>query len=148
MNLTTWVDVAIGLILVYLGASLFVTVINEYLAQLLNLRGKQLSDSLRNLIDDGSVRTILSQSPALQPFFDAGTERLPSYVDPNILGHLLVGGLAIGSTAASTVQRASDTIGKLPNSALKTQLQALLLAHCWQHLLLLVHQCWPTHVLV
>ncbi len=125
MNLTTWIDVAIGLSLVYLGASLFVTVINEYVAQLLNLRGKQLSDSLRKLIDDDKVRTLLSHSPALKPFFDPRAGRLPSYVDPNIVGHLLVGGLAIGTTTGGTVQRASDTIGSLPDSALKTQLQAL-----------------------
>ncbi len=125
MNLTAWVDVAIGLSLVYLGASLFVTVINEYVAQLLNLRGKQLCHSLKTLITDGQVRAILSQSPALQPFFAARTGRLPSYVDPNILGHLLVGGLAIGSTAGSTVQRASHTISALPASELKAQLQAL-----------------------
>jgi hypothetical protein len=56
MNLTAWVDVAIGLILVYLGASLFVTIINEYIAQALNLRGKQLCESLKTLINDKGLR--------------------------------------------------------------------------------------------
>lgn len=125
MNLTAWVDVAIGLSLVYLGVSLFVTVINEYIAQLLNLRGKQLSDSLKNLFGEREVTKILSQSPALKPFFDPQKGRLPSYVDPNILARLLVGGLAIGATAGDTVQRASETIDKLPDSGLKQQLQAL-----------------------
>lgn len=125
MNLTVWVDVAIGLSLVYLGASLFVTVINEYVAQLLNLRGKQLCDSLKELIADADVRELLKHSPALKPFFDAQAGRAPSYIDPNILAHLLVGGLAIGSTAGDTCRRASDTIDKLPDSALKKQLQAL-----------------------
>lgn len=125
MNLTVWVDVALGLSLVYLGASLFVTVINEYLAQLLNLRGKQLCDSLKALIVDAHAREILQQSPALKPFFDAQAGRAPSYIDPNILAHLLVGGLALASTAGDTCKRASDTIDKLPDSALKTQLQAL-----------------------
>lgn len=65
MNLTTWVDVAIGLILVYLGASLFVTVLNEYVAQTLNLRGSQLCRSLQVLIDDEDVKKILTEFSAL-----------------------------------------------------------------------------------
>ena len=125
MNLTAWVDVAIGLSLVYLGASLFVTVINEFIAQLFNLRGKQLRDSLKSLIGDGEVATILSQSPALKPFFDSQTKNLPSYVDPNILARLLVGGLAIGGKAGTTVERASESIEKLPDAGLKPQLQSL-----------------------
>ncbi|SER52375.1 hypothetical protein SAMN04244573_03788 [Azotobacter beijerinckii] len=125
MSLTAWVDVAIGLSLVYLGASLFVTVINEFIAQLLNLRGKQLRDSLKSLISDVDVAKILSQSPALKPFFDSQTKKLPSYVDPNILARLLVGGLAIGEMAGNTVQQASATIDKLPDSGLKRQLQSL-----------------------
>jgi hypothetical protein len=32
-NLTAWVDVAIGLTLVYLGGSLFVSVVNEYIVR-------------------------------------------------------------------------------------------------------------------
>jgi len=79
-------DVAIGLSLVCLDASLFVTVINEFIAQLLNLRGKQLRDSLTSVIGDGAVVTILSQSPALKPFFDSKTMKLPSYLRASALG--------------------------------------------------------------
>ena len=125
MNLTSWVDVAIGLILVFLGASLFVTIINEYIAQALNLRGRQLCDSLLTLISDKDVKGILAQSPALKPFFDADPGNAPSYVDPNILARLLVGGLADPSAAGEPTRQVSATIDKLPDSALKTQLQAL-----------------------
>jgi len=45
METTALTDVAIGLSLVYLGASLFVTIINEYLAQALKLRAKKNSSS-------------------------------------------------------------------------------------------------------
>ena len=124
-NLTAWVDVAIGLILVYLGASLFVTVLNEYIAQTLNLRGKQLHDSLKKLISDQSVKTILMQSPALRPFFDTNRNKAPSYLDPNILAQLLVGGLADPSVTGKTIEQVSGGIEKLPDSNLKTQLQAL-----------------------
>ena len=56
MNITVWLDVAIGLGLVYLGVSLFVTVINEYIAQFFKLRSKHLCASLEKLIDDQEIR--------------------------------------------------------------------------------------------
>ncbi len=123
MNLTTWVDVAIGLSLVYLGTSLFVTVINEYIAQIQNLRGKQLFESLNTLISDKDIKTFLAQSPALKPFFDGDKKKAPSYVDPNMLAQLLVGGMAAGTD--NTFDQVSSAIDKWPNSALKTQLQAV-----------------------
>jgi hypothetical protein len=125
MNLTAWVDVAIGLTLVYLGTSLFVTVINEYIAQGLNLRGRQLCDSLKELITDKEVTDTLKQSPVLKPFFDSQPGKAPSYVDANVLGQLLVGSLAAGSTARNAVRRVSEAIDDLRDSELKTQLQAL-----------------------
>ena len=125
MNLTAWVDVAIGLTLVYLGTSLFVTVINEYIAQGLNLRGRQLHDSLKKLITDKEVTDTLKQSPALKPFFDSQPGKAPSYIDTNVLGQLLVGSLAAGSTARNAVRRVSEAIDGLPDTELRTQLQAL-----------------------
>ncbi|UVT21181.1 MAG: hypothetical protein H8K03_04475 [Nitrospira sp.] len=125
MSLTAWIDVAIGLTLIYLGASLFVTVINEYIAQALNLRGKQLCQSLKTLIDEGAVRNILVKSPAFKPFFDNDLGKAPSYVDPNVLARMLIGGLTVTSVAGDAAKQASEAIDKLPASNLKTQLQAI-----------------------
>jgi hypothetical protein len=125
MNLTAWVDVAIGLILVYLGASLFVTVINEFIAQAVNLRGKQLHHSLQMLINDRQVKDLLMKSPAIRPFFEADAKKAPSYIDPNVLARLLVGGLAVDSQAGGVVKKVGESLGALPDSGLKTQLQAL-----------------------
>jgi hypothetical protein len=125
MNLTAWVDVAIGLVLVYLGASLFVTVINEYVAQALNLRGRQLGEALKALIDDESVKANLAKSPALKQFFGGNRGKAPSYVDPNVLARLLVGGLVKDSAASDTAKQVSEAIEKWPDSNLKTQLQAI-----------------------
>jgi hypothetical protein len=126
MNMTALVDVAIGLTVVYLGASLFVTVINEYAAQVLNLRGSYLCNSLMKLFTDQDIRRILTQSPALKPFFGSLARKTPSYVDPNVLGQLLIGGLAQGSTTRDTLKSVSKAIENLPSSELKTQLQSLL----------------------
>src|SRR5437868_2129650 len=45
-------DVAIGLILMYLMLSLLCTVVNEYIATKLDLRSKTLRDALQKIIDD------------------------------------------------------------------------------------------------
>ena len=49
MDFTTLLDVVIGLSIVYLSASLFVTIVNEYIAQLLKSRAKQLCADLKEL---------------------------------------------------------------------------------------------------
>lgn len=56
-------DVVIGLVLVYLLLSLFATALNEYVAAVLNLRGRELAYGLGRLLDDvdekGAVREAL-----------------------------------------------------------------------------------------
>lgn len=147
MNLTTWLDVAIGLTLIYLGVSLFVTIINEYIAQMLNLRGRQLHVALNQLIDDEAIKQTLEQSPALKSFFKdqpgnkgfhvvinvfkqllvffLPANRLPSYVDTNVLGRMLVGSLSSPGKADNAVSQILEKIDELPDSSLKTQLQAI-----------------------
>jgi hypothetical protein len=50
-------DIAIGLVLMYLMLSLTCTVINEYIATKLNLRARSLATGLQELLDDPAVRT-------------------------------------------------------------------------------------------
>lgn len=127
MNLNVWIDVVLGLIVIFLGASLFVTIINEYVAQMLDLRGKALRTALIGLIDDKAIVLALSKSPALAPFFDsaAKTGTLPSYIDPQILSRLLVGALHSGSTVTAPLDRVMESIGRMSDSCLKSQLLAL-----------------------
>lgn len=124
MNLTTLLDVAIGLSLVYLGASLFVTIVNEYVAQLWKLRARQLTADLRKLIDGKDAIEVLTANPAFKPFFEAGTIG-GSYVDPKVLAQQLVGGLRKGATGAATMNDLVKSINEMKDSALKKQLLAL-----------------------
>src|SRR5262245_46275242 len=135
MDLTALVDVAIGLSLVYLGASLFVTIVNEYVAQLFKFRAKQLGSDLKALIDGQEGSTALAANPAFAPFFRAG-EIGGSYVDPKVLAEQLVGGLRAGALerAKSAGQATSATpamqglvaaIDSMTDSKLKKQLLAL-----------------------
>jgi hypothetical protein len=142
MNLTTWVDVAIGLIVVYLGTSLFVTIVNEHVARAINSRGRQLMESLKDLIDHPETRDALRNAPALAPFFPkppAGAPAAsgllaffrknwdpPSYVDPAVLGRLLVGSLSAAGVAGNPLASLGDSVGKMAGSSLGSQLQALL----------------------
>ncbi len=125
MDLTTWIDVAIGLTLIYLGVSLFVTVINEYIAQIFNMRGRQLHASLKKLIDDKNIKQALAQHPAFASLFNNHPEKAGSYIDPKILGRLLVGSLATTTASNNTVGQIAEAIERLPNSTLKTQLQSI-----------------------
>jgi hypothetical protein len=124
MNLTAFVDVAIGLSLVYLGASLYVTIVNEFIAQTFGMRGKQLGKDLLTLIDDPNLRTRLAQSPSLRPFFDA-KGRPSSYIDPVMLARLLVGAVRSASTGVATMQGIVGAIDSLPPSNVQVQLAAL-----------------------
>ena len=97
MDLTVWVDVALGVTIVYLGTSLFVTIINEYIAQLMNLRGRNLFNSLKQLIADPGLRTKLQAIPTLRPYFQEADHvwtRLRghsiSYVDTQVLAQMLL----------------------------------------------------------
>lgn len=127
MHLTVWIDVAIGLSMIFLGTSLFVTILNEYVAQALDLRGKALRTALVRLIDDDNVVAALARSPALRPFFDneARTSTLPSYVEPQILARLLIGGLRASSTDSNPLESVTASIRTLPDSNLRSQLLAL-----------------------
>jgi len=57
-------DVVIGLIFVYLLLSLFATAVNEYIAAVLNLRGKELARGLGRLLDDLDNKQSLTKARA------------------------------------------------------------------------------------
>jgi len=56
MTNNTALDVAIGLILMYLMLSLLCTVVNEFIATQLNLRAKTLAAALEEILDNKTVR--------------------------------------------------------------------------------------------
>jgi large-conductance mechanosensitive channel len=54
-------DVAIGLVFVYLMVSLICTVVNEIISSLLNKRGKNLFLGVKNLLNDPSFTGLAQQ---------------------------------------------------------------------------------------
>jgi hypothetical protein len=65
------IDIAIGLILMYLVLSLVCTVINEFIATQLNLRAKSLAAGLNALIDDKTVRNAFYEHGVMAGMKDA-----------------------------------------------------------------------------
>ena len=122
MSLTAWVDVAIGLALVYLGASLFVTVINEYIGQIVNLRGRKLLESLGKLVPEGALKSELGKIRALEPFFGGQSQKATSYIDPTVLAWSLVG---IVKKEAGTNPTGIPKLVDALDPALATQLAAV-----------------------
>ena len=130
MDFTAWVDVALGLAVIYLGASLFVTTINEFAAQIRNWRGKDLQKNLGLLfgagVFDGDDKSLESGLKGLKQVFSTfwKGKPFPSYLDSALVSQLLLGTLTAGSPANDFREQALQSIGKLPEGNLKSQLQA------------------------
>jgi hypothetical protein len=56
------IDIAIGLVLMYLTLSLVCTVINEFIATKLELRSTSLAAGLQGLLDDPTIRAAFYDS--------------------------------------------------------------------------------------
>src|SRR6516164_6800451 len=95
-------NVAIGLIFIYLLLSLFCTVLNEGIAAAIEQRGKNLLEGLKNLLNDPEL-TSLAQfvynhglvSGVMQGVANfTKTNRLPSYIAPTNFALALIDILA------------------------------------------------------
>jgi hypothetical protein len=58
MDLTSAIDIAVGLVLMYLVLSLLCTTINEFIASSLRLRANTLQAAMQQLIDDPTLKTL------------------------------------------------------------------------------------------
>jgi hypothetical protein len=106
----SFVDVAIGIILMYVILSLVCTAINEFLATVLKWRAKILADGLAALVDDPKLRDLLfdhgvvagpaavavGKSPLLGRLFKFLRSPGPSYIDPKNFATALLGALNPG----------------------------------------------------
>ena len=116
-------DVAIGLILMYLMLSLIVTVLNEFIATKMDLRGKQLQEALVHLVDDPNLKSAFDNSGVMKTLTNATNGRF-SYID----GKTFAAGLlrAVETNADSALAKdVQGTIDKLPPSDIKDVLLGL-----------------------
>ena len=93
---TPAMDVAIGLILMYLMLSLLCTVVNEFIATKLNLRSKSLAAAIERLIDDKTLRDTFYKHGVMAGAMEATKPGTQSTVSAAI---------SIASTIADGVRR-------------------------------------------
>jgi len=81
----TVLDIAIGLVTVFLVFSIVVSGINEWLAQLFARRGEFLRIGLQRLISDGAIYRRVLHHPLVGSLYRerAAKGKPPSYIDPN-----------------------------------------------------------------
>jgi hypothetical protein len=146
------IDVAIGLIFLYLLLSLLVTVVQEGVASMLGLRSRNLFDAIENLLSDPTLekhaeyRTLVVafyRHPLIQGLYkrkhapganaDAGAVRsgkLPSYIPSRVFATALLDVLrernAVVSGAQNLWEQAETIVANLPPGELKQTLEALL----------------------
>lgn len=134
-------DVALGLIFVYLLMSLMVTAITEMISGFLKWRAKNLWAGIRNLVDTGQEREWVDQlysHPLIQSLSEPAKERkatsagdkappnAPSYIPSRTFALTLLEILRETGRASQSQEPLEETIAKLPNEKLRRTLLALL----------------------
>jgi|HubBroStandDraft_2_1064218.scaffolds.fasta_scaffold46813_3 hypothetical protein len=110
---STIVEVAIGLALIYIGLSLLASWINETIAAGLNLRGKGLTNGIRQMLGDARLENKLFRHPILASS-KTHPERTPSYISASQF-----------ATALLDVIRADKVVGITPTQAFQGVQNAL-----------------------
>jgi hypothetical protein len=95
---STILEAAVGVIFVYLLLSLVCTALNEWIASILNQRGKNLLAGIKNLLNDPTFTGLAQQvyghgmlDGVMQGATDPNTpNRLPSYIASTNFGLALI----------------------------------------------------------
>jgi hypothetical protein len=112
------------LTLLYLGASLFVTISNETIAQIFELRSRNLAAGLNRILELDKLRKSLSDNAAFKGLLDA-TARVGSYIDSNVLAQVLTGSLKLAAGPGGKSVDLLAAIDQLPDSQVKSVLLTL-----------------------
>ena len=131
---STILEVAIGLVLVYLVLGLICMVVNEWIAQLLALRSKTLVAGIRHLLDEGLTERLyahpLVDGLAKRGRFDRATRQpsRPSYIPSHLFSLTLVDVLAPADPAKGprTLTEVRSAIAALPDERVRQTLLPLL----------------------
>ena len=93
MTQSAIIEIAIGLILMYLVLSLLCTVINEYIATCLKLRAKDLQKSIKELLDHEPLLTNFYDQGLIGGSKEASGGHHSSYFDGKTVAMALIGAL-------------------------------------------------------
>ena len=126
MGISGLIDLAIGLILLYLVLSLICTTINEFIATWLKLRAKMLAGTLEKIIDDPDLKKAFFANGIIS---DAGVAAggAPSYIASRNFALAVIGSLDPAKPLPA-YQDIQSAIENLPSSNVKDALVASLLS--------------------
>ena len=116
-------DVALGLIFVYLLLSLICTTVNEWVAALMKHRSRTLEEGIRNLLNAqlaGGARKLseqLYQHPLIKALSRPGG--LPTYIPSGTFSMALVDVLTGKTGGSVTFDQIKSAVDSLPASDLK-----------------------------
>lgn len=117
MNSNAVIDVALGLILMYLLLSLVCTMLNEFVAGVLALRAKTLAKGITNLIDDDYLLRTFREHGIIAAQSSAAGGR-PSYLSGGAVAAALVDSLD-PTKPVTAVSEVVDAASKLPPSKVR-----------------------------
>lgn len=117
MNTNAVIDVGLGLVLMYLMLSLACTMINEFVASLMQLRASLLSSSLVQLIDDKQVYATFQNHGLIETQRNAAGGK-PSYLSSYAVATALIDSLDPNKPVA-LVSDVTEAAQKLPESNIR-----------------------------
>ena len=125
-------NVAIGLIFVYLVLSLFVTVLNEGISTLFNMRGNNLVFALKQMLGSDNLKNDQGESLGKR-FMQHGMFQMlgrgkknPSYMDSDTFSIILLNLLKGKRDAKNSFDAIKQEIDALPDGKTKATLQTLI----------------------
>jgi hypothetical protein len=123
MSTNAMIEIAIGLILMYLVLSLICTVVNEIIATLTRLRARTLRAGVTKLIDNAQLLQVFNDHGLISGTEAAIKGKGPSYLSGRTFAAAILDSFD-PETSLVGYQEVVDAIGKLPTSNIKDALTA------------------------
>ena len=121
MNFDVAINIAIGLMLMYLVLSLVCTVFNEYISQILAWRSKTLAGGIERLIDVPQLRADFYNHGLMDMTRAASDGKHPSYVSGRTFASALLGSLD-PTKPLPAFQDVESAVRTLPDSNIRDML--------------------------
>jgi len=121
------IDVAIGLVFIFVLLSLIATAVTEWVTRAMGLRSKLLEAGIRNLLNDPALTLRLYNHPLIKALYREGDK--PSYLSATTFTIALLDllGLLVQTTGtAQPLSQIEDTVAKLPDSDAKNAARDLI----------------------
>jgi hypothetical protein len=107
-------DVLVGLFFLYFLLSIVCSSVQEFIAQILNLRAKTLEDGVRNLVGDEALTERFFRHPRLKslsrPHIRIGSRRGPSYIPSRVFAVTLMDTLFPEEHGRDTIALAKQAV--------------------------------------